>query len=476
MQKNRHRITKTIGALVLALVLVASFGAFGPKQTMAAGGTATVTLANAEGLSDGTEFEFEMYKVGHFSGPGLVLEDNLKGSGASVDFPSGSSEKEAAKAERMLASAAQLTDYIDNNGIKPDLVKAFALKPGNSEYVSVGENALYLVRSHAVRDAEASYNWEPQPVYVAVLDGDSSITISNEVAIKIVGTPIGSFHMVNKEWAPLPEGVSLSKPEAVFVNIRYGNKIVDTVKLNNDNDWMYRWTSEESGDTYKYIGTDDEGQSKTVEFKPEGDPKWSCDEVLDAQDYAENFEERAYDSAKARAFTDDELKTLEKVAMRYSSYEKPLEDTGETERHVIVNEYSKRRLELTKKLDGYVDAGDRSNVTMAFRVIAYKGDSEIYNNVIGMSFAADSEVDGDGKYTQTKVINDIPVNADKVTVEEIYSGQYAGDSIKTVEGDDMQKEVITVTMDNTHDYHQGSGVVNKYGNGDLKGREGNIEH
>ena len=87
MQKNRHRITKTIGALVLALVLAGSFGAFGPKQTMAAGGVAKVTLTKIEGLSEGTEFEFELYKVGHFSGPGLVLEDEFKGSGANVSIP-----------------------------------------------------------------------------------------------------------------------------------------------------------------------------------------------------------------------------------------------------------------------------------------------------------------------------------------------------------------------------------------------------
>ena len=31
-------------------------------------------------------------------------------------------------------------------------------------------------------------------------------------------------------------------------------------------------------------------------------------------------------------------------------------------------------------------------------------------------------------------------------------------------------------MDNTHDFHQGSGVVNKYGDGDLKDREGYIKH
>lgn len=485
MKQNRHRKLKSIGVLALALMLAGSMFAFVPKQTMAAGGTATVTLAKAEGLSDNTVFSFDMYKVGHFSGPGLVLEDALSGSGENVNFPTGSDESPEEKAERMLESARNLASYIEDNDIELDTLPSFTLKPGESTGIYVEENALYLVRSHTVRDAAkgAVHNWTPQPVYVAILDGDSSITISNEVVTKIVRTPVSLNHLVHKKWNPLPEGVTLSNPEAVFVNIRYGSKIVDTVKLSNDNDWMYEWDSEEDGDTYKYIGTDDEGESKVVEFKPEGDPKWSCDEVLDAEAYAANFEKLAYSNAKARSFSDDELKAIEKTAMRYKSYPELQGDSDVQsdvqddliDRHVIVNEYNKKSLELTKKLDGYVDAGDRSNVTMAFRVIAYKNGSEIYNNVIGMAFSANSEVDSDGLYTQTKTINDIPANADKVTVEEVYSGQYIGDDLQTIEGDDLKAAVLTVTMKNTHDFHQGSGVVNVYGDGDIKDREGYIE-
>ena len=157
------------------------------------------------------------------------------------------------------------------------------------------------------------------------------------------------------------------------------------------------------------------------------------------------------------------------------------EQTG-IEQFFIDNKYSKAELELTKKLDGFVDGGDRSNVTTAFRIIAKDSDgNEIYNNILGISFAKDDEVDADGYYTKTRKITDIPVNADEITVTEVYSGQYKGDSEKSSkrEGEivfDSEKNLWTVTMDNTHDYHQGSGVVNKYGDGDLKDREGYIEH
>ena len=485
MKQNRHRRLKSIGVLALALMLAGSLISFVPRQTMAAGGTATVSLAKAEGLSDNTEFRFEMYKVGHFSGPGLVLDDELSGSGVNVNFPSGSEESAEDKAERMLESASNLAGYIDNKHIELDAVATFSLKPGASKGVAVEENALFLVRSYTVRDG--SYNWTPQPVYVAILNGNSSITISNEVVAKIVSAPVGVDHRLAKTWE-IPSGLENLMPAAVFVNIRYGDKIVDTVKINSDNSW-YVWTSEEVGETYKYIGKDDEGNTKTVEFKPDlSDPQkapvWSCDEVLDAEDYANTFADLSYENATAREFTDEEAAEIAKMAKRFKpnpDKATAIDSAAETAQYEITNEYSKTGLELTKRLDGYVDAGDRSNVTTAFSIVAKdKSGNEIYNKTVGITFAKNDPVDDEGYYSKTKVINDIPANADEITVTEIYSSQYKGEEAKTNKNGGITKDektgIWTVTMENTHAYHQGSGVVNVYENGTLKDKEGYIEH
>ena len=63
MQKNRYLKVKSVRALVLALLFTAALFLMVPQQAMAEGGSATVTLGNAEGLSPGTSFEFELYKV-----------------------------------------------------------------------------------------------------------------------------------------------------------------------------------------------------------------------------------------------------------------------------------------------------------------------------------------------------------------------------------------------------------------------------
>ena len=201
MKMNRHRTLKLIGSMLLTVAMAVTMIGYLPQTAMAAGGNATVTLAKAEGLDANTEFSFEMYKVGHFDGPGLVLEDNLKDSKADVDFPADSDENDSAKSKRMVKSASQLAKYIDDNGISLKAVGTHTLKPGESFTQAVTENGLYLVRSNTVRDASgANYNWTPQPVYVMVLNGDSSVTISNDVVVKILRTPVQLKHRVVKTW------------------------------------------------------------------------------------------------------------------------------------------------------------------------------------------------------------------------------------------------------------------------------------
>ena len=129
MQKNRHRIIKTVGALVLAMVLAGSFEMYGPKQTMAAGGVATVTLAKAEGLSEGTAFGFELYKVGHFSGPGLVLEDEFKGSNADVSIPNKADYKSDNYGGKSWENA-----WLDSANTLGTFINSMASKPESTEF------------------------------------------------------------------------------------------------------------------------------------------------------------------------------------------------------------------------------------------------------------------------------------------------------------------------------------------------------
>ena len=283
MKMNRHRTLKLIGSMLLTVAMSVTMIGYMPQTALAEGGKATVKLANAEGLDADTEFTFEMYKVGHFDGPGIVLEDNLAGSNADVDFPSDSKETEESKSERMVDSASQLAKYIDDNGIALKSVGTHTLKPGESFTQAVAKNGLYLVRSNTVRDASgANYNWTPQPVYVMILNGDSSVEISNDVVVKILRTPVQLEHRVIKTWV-IPKTAGDVKPDAIYVNIRYGGQVIDVVRLTSDSAWTYDWTSEEDGDEYKYIGHDVDGNKTEITFTPDkSKPYWSVDEILDS--------------------------------------------------------------------------------------------------------------------------------------------------------------------------------------------------
>ena len=281
MQKNRYLKVKSVRALVLALLFTAALFLMVPQQAMAEGGSATVTLGHAEGLSPGTSFEFELYKVGHFNDDGkLGLDDALKDAHVKLDY-----DKEDAAG--WLSSAWTLAQYIENNNIKLDAIGgSHTLKPGESFTESGLEDGLYIVMSHTVRDAADDLtNWTPQPVYIAVLGGDSSVILNNEVVTKIVRSGVTIWHRVTKLWEIKEGDEKYAKPSEINVNIRYGGKIIDTIKLNSGNNWTYEWKSEESGDTYKYIGG-----GKTIEFKPaDTSHKWTVDEIFTVEGFREAY-------------------------------------------------------------------------------------------------------------------------------------------------------------------------------------------
>ncbi len=281
MEKNRHRNTKPALALVLTMLFASILCLTMPQQTYAAGGNATVTLGNVSGLAASTEFEFEMYKVGHYTDDGkFELDDPLKDAHVNLDY-----DKD--DAEGWLSSAWTLSEYIDSNGIELEAIGGtHVLKPGESFTANGLDDGLYLVMSSTIVDAEDEYTyWTPQPVFVAILGEDSEVTLNNDVVTKIVRTGKTLYHRVNKIWEIKEGDEKYAKPSEINVNIRYGNEIIDTVKLTPANNWSYEWSSEESGDTYVYIGEDGE-----IEFSPaDNSHKWTCDEIFTVEGFKEAY-------------------------------------------------------------------------------------------------------------------------------------------------------------------------------------------
>lgn len=354
MKMNRDTIPKTAGALLLSLLLAVTMVFAMPQQAMADGGNATVTLGKVKGLSAGTEFEFEIFKVGHYTNTGaFALDDAVKDAHVKLDYKKDD-------AEGWLASAWSLAEYIDNNGIELESLGKYNLKPGESFTKEGLVDGLYLVKSKTVRDSKSELtNWTPRPVYIAILGGDSTITLDNNVVIKIVRTAVTINHRVTKIWS-IPSGKEKSaKPSEINVNIRYGGKIIDTIKLNSGNNWTYAWSSEEDGDKYKYISEDGD---KEVRFTPANNShKWTCDEI---------FTEKSFREAYGRAPSKDEAAalaklnkcfTVEVLADTVAAYEvdDPVTQKAQVTQHRIKNTYVPPKTPPEKP-----DTGDETNIRL----------------------------------------------------------------------------------------------------------------
>ncbi len=309
MKINRHRMVKSIGALVLALVLAGSLGFMTTQQALAAG-SVSVKLAGADGLSEGTEFTFNMYKVGNFDGVKLELEPAYQDANVDLDIPNKDKydpQDHAGKSweQAWLDAANVLGEYVRTMSPRPAVVGGpYTLTPGERFTESV-ENGVYLVLGNTVQDSQSNaIYWTPQPVLVAVYDSDSEVTLSNDVVIKLVKTIRPADYRVVKKWSSSGKG-KITKPAEINVALYCGDSVIDTIKLTPDNNWTYTWKAEEDGDTYKYIGEN----GKEIYFEPESsDDVWHVKEIASANEF---------EAATGRKPTDAELKVIKDMASRF---------------------------------------------------------------------------------------------------------------------------------------------------------------
>ena len=137
----------------------------------------------------------------------------------------------------------------------------------------------------------------------------------------------------------------------------------------------------------------------------------------------------------------------------------------------VVNKFTDRKTDLVieKVCDSYFDGGADSNLAFGFRITGKNDLGEIvYTNSAGLTFKKGEAL------TKTVTVAEVPINLD-ITVEEVYSGNYAvsGDNPKPASYD-RKTNKWTVSFENTHkdQPHTGSGVVNKYVDNQFQEQQG----
>ena len=442
------------GAILLVIVLAGWMISLSPAY--AQGGSAVITLSDGvENLPDGTTFTFRLYRVGGFDGPDFALEGAYAETGADVRIPNeeeydpddydGMSWQEA-----WMDAANTLKTAV---GADTASVGSVELAPGDTESIDVNQNGLYLLVGDPVIAGDT--RWTPQPILISILNGDSEMTINNEVVVKLVSEKVVFEHSVAKFWnwsgdadAENPEDTEASvsqdvidavKPSEIKVEIRYGGEKIDTVTLNDENSWMYSWESLETGDTYKYR---EKGSNEwTTEFEPnEENPEWTVVEV------------RTIDENGAAA---DQPSADDVSRLRYFSVSYDKIPNGDAETFKITNTLIFKNIEIIKSLDGY-DA-DQQNVTLSFVVTGKDAaGTEIYKNHVGMVFGPEQGLES------RKVLTGIPADVQTIEVHEEYTGNYELDGKPEITYD-SSSATWTVKMKNKHSGHgPGGGVVNSY--------------
>ena len=494
--KTRKRLIKKMPLVAMLTLLFAGLACLTHMQSYA-DGTITVNVGNQDSWPAGTEFTFELYKVGEYGrdDDGEVIFDlHTELADAGVDhevlkkLADASNYKDGVTSgQEWLNTANTLATFI--NGMtsgKPETQTATAVFGDNgtaSFNIPVDENGLYLLvgRSKEIGDKL----WTPQPMFISVLNGKKEITFDNsdEFGVKMSSRDIVYEHNVIKMWTGDEAISEYVRPDKVAVKIMYGSTYVDTVILDKNDaifPYYYCWkhvAHYDSGNNAA-IGTDDTVESIDY-YVPERDEdgKIKTDTVdgkivvhkyvLSKEKIKVNPDDAGWSVIEVRdtsEIPDAEAKKQAPQLRYYNTSYLPQQVTSETESFTITNDYTCKMLKLKKSIDGYVDDGQ--NVAFSFKIIGKdsKG-KEIYSNHLGVSFERDEGV------TKEVVLNNIPGTVETIEVVEEYSGNYTQDGpVKITELTKQDADGGTAyvvgwqaEVKNKHNDHgPGGGVVNKY--------------
>lgn len=267
--KTRKRIlSKALVTTVLALLLAGV--SFPAHFDVYAAGDITVKTPDLKDLgTDFPGFTLELYEVGGYDGPNFVLAPEYKDSG--VTLPKFVEDAEPDQ-EAWLDAAESLANYIKHSDAGQAAATFEGVSPGESANYHSDKNALFLVVGETVRYDNKYYT--PLPMFVRTLDGAETYTLKLRI------DPVVFEHSLMKTWDDNDNRDA--RPKAIEVGIYYGDQLIDTVTLGTDTGkWTYKWTSEESGDTYFYISEDNERK----EFQPgSGDQGWGVREFTRVQE------------------------------------------------------------------------------------------------------------------------------------------------------------------------------------------------
>ena len=401
-------------ALLCAVCLIGGL-ALTAEPAHAAGGTINVTYSQAVDNFDTT---FKVYKVGSFeNGNDLVWDSAFSGlTLPDVSEKNFSGEDKMDKWREALIKAGTTLQAALESAEDPIEIEGYPLncpisKATGTGSVSVTEDGLYLIigPQESVSKGGVTTNYIPVPGFVTVFDGRSVV----DIAIK-ADENHAKYFQVYKEWKAGEKDKKreeLLRPEGIKIGIFYRDSAdadwtkAEEVTLNEDNEWFYKWNTENI------------------------QREWSVQEILPEGTDA------YYETSQGKEVADQFI------------------------RYTVTNTFKQRSLKLTKVIDEFVKHNDNVATTIVFRIDGYKDNEIVYSVPASIDFTSAGSRD--------TIIDSIPANLDRIEVTEVYTANYEpkdGKTTATATGPNADG-VYEVSFDNgwskTVDYD--SGIINKYG-------------
>ena len=482
---DRRTTRKRIWSLLLTLTMVLTMSVTA-LPAYAAGGSISVTFdPNVTGL---TETTFNVYKVGHFdrykegdsipegSKVGdayLVLDKQV--SGVSQDIFKIASPESDWTAEQIQAwedawldAASTLKPYADQFP-KVNESPVTAAAGSTTELADATDNGVYLIVGDEKKVGDEY--WCPVPVLTLVLNGNSTYTFdSAHVNSKMTSKPVVYKHNVKKVWNDNNNEKGV-RPEELKVEIKYGGQKIDTVTLNEGNNWNYTWYSQETRNRIYTSKNPEDPDSKGVETEVLNKDN---DYKIDLPDKTGTWEAVEVFSTDNRLLYNYYIQEPPKTKITVDGKEYTV-GTETTEDNVsefitLANTFDVYNLEIEKTLQSYATAGADMNTSFVFEVTGYANDASgkeivMYHTFTGLVF----DKPGSDKVT----LENIPVHLTRLVVEEKDSANYEAVGDKKVEfttapqGEDKTYKASFSNKhpDSTTVTYTGS-VVNMYSKGD----------
>lgn len=370
---------KRIGSLFLTLAMVLTMTVTVLPAYAAGSGSISVLYNPSVELTEKTNFK--LYKVGTFNhdseGKSVIdLEKAYKDSKVNLNIAIPENEEDRKEDSewhhKWLDAASNLENWISTpaegkNIPDPDWSGALG-KSDNYQKIGDFDNGIYLL----IGDEQlvGDQFWSPVPVLIMVLNDETQFDIIN-TDLKMETRPVVHKHTVSKVWQDTEyEG---GRPDSITVGIYYGETQLDTVKLNNENNWTYTWYSQEAvnndskqkleriytskdPEDSKSAGVETSKLNENNKYKldlPEGEALWRVDE-LRTGNY--KVDENAYNRAVDRTISEDatvEQFRIANTVVKPARHDPPVLKTisGDTPEVDEMFEFSLTAIETTADVD-----------------------------------------------------------------------------------------------------------------------------